>query len=115
MTTTTITFIVLSALLLVAVFFLGRVAYISGRRAKHINRLKAQIKYYRMAADDEHPAYMVKWLDLSDEVRIFGQWAVVRRAKVNGYIYETLIKVFTDEDDEFNKNEAEELCEILNS
>lgn len=39
---TTITIIVLSTLLLVAVFFLGRVAYISGRRATTICNLKSK-------------------------------------------------------------------------
>lgn len=39
----------------------------------------------------------------------YGRWAVCRTSIQNGYIHDTCIKVFTDEDDEFNQREAEEL------
>ena len=113
--TTTITIIVLSALLLVAVFFLGRVAYISGRRATTICNLKSKIKRYRMAADDLQPIYTVRRIDAEDKAHEYnGVWAVCRTSCQDGFIHNSCIKIFTDEDDEFNKNEADELCDKLN-
>lgn len=113
--TTTITIIALSAILLVSVFFLGRVAYISGRRLNTIANLKAKINRYRLASDDVHPLYTVRRIDANDPAHEYnGVWAVCRTSLQNGYIHNTCIKIFTDEDDEFNKNEAEELCEKLN-
>ena len=114
--TATITIIVLSALLLVAVFFLGSVAYISGRHATIICNLKSKIKRYRMAADDFQPIYTVRRIDAEDaEHEYNGVWAVCRISCQDGFIHNSCIKIFTDEDDEFNKNEADELCEMLNS
>lgn len=115
MTTTTITIIVLSSLLLVAVFFLGRVGYISERRAEYISRLKAKVNRYRIAADDVHPIYTVRRIDAEDSAHEYnGVWAVCRTSWQDGYYHSLCVKIFTDEDDEFNKNEAEELCEKLN-
>lgn len=43
------------------------------------------------------------------------RWVVLRRCFVNGSEYHTFIKGFNDEDADFNRREADELCEILNS
>lgn len=43
------------------------------------------------------------------------RWVVLRRCFVAGREYNTFIKDFNDEDAEFNRREADELCEILNS
>lgn len=111
----TTTIIILSAVLLVSVFFLGRVAYISERRMNTIANLKAKINRYRMAADDLHPLYTVRRIDANDPAHEYNNvWAVCRTSWQDGYIHNACIKIFTDEDDEFNKNEAEELCEKLN-
>lgn len=113
--TTTITIIVLSALLLIAAFLLGRVAYISDHRSAIIGNLKSKIKRYRMAADDIHPVYSVRRIDALDEAHEYnGAWAVCRTSYQGGDIHQSCIKIFTDEDDEFNKNEADELCDKLN-
>lgn len=113
--TSTITIIVLSALLLVAVFFLGRVAYISERRYATISNLKSKINRYRMAADDLRPTYSVRRIEAEDDAHEYnGVWAVCRTSCQNGFIHNSCIKIFTDEDDEFNKNEAAELCDKLN-
>lgn len=42
-------------------------------------------------------------------------WGVCRHTTNRGFMFCTTIKVFTDEDDDFNLREAEELCEMLNS
>lgn len=115
-TTITITIIVLSALLLVAVFFLGTVAYISGCNSATISHLKSKLKRYSMAADDVRPLYTVHRIDGVDNAHeYFGVWAVCRTSYQDGFILNSCIKIFTDEDDDFNHREADELCEILNS
>lgn len=115
MTISTTIIIIISALLLVAVFFLGRVAYISGRRLATINNLKAKVKRYRMAADDLRPIYTVRRIDAEDNAHEYnGVWAVCRTSCQDGFLHNCCIKIFTDEDDEFNKNEADELCDKLN-
>lgn len=43
-----------------------------------------------------------------------GLWGVYRVAIMGGEVFKTTLKVFTDEDDDFNRREAEELCDILN-
>lgn len=112
--TTTISIIVLSALLLVAVFFLGRVAYISGRRATTICNLKSKIKRYRMAADDVQPIYTVRRIETEDKSSEYnGVWAVCRTSCQDGFIHNSCIKIFTDEDDDFNHREAQELLDKL--
>lgn len=113
--TTTFTIIVLSALLLAAVFLLGRIAYISGRRLTAINSLKSEIRRCRMAADDVHAIYSVRRINAEDDAYEYnGTWAVCRTSSVDGVIHHSCIKIFTDEDDEFNLREAEELCDKLN-
>lgn len=42
-----------------------------------------------------------------------GKWAVIKKDKELPIAW-ALVKLFNDEDDEFNKRQAEELCEILN-
>lgn len=42
-------------------------------------------------------------------------WVVLRRSFVDGSEYHTFIKRFSDEDSEFNRRQADELCETLNS
>lgn len=112
---TTITIIALSVLLLVAVFLLGRTAYISGRRLTTIHNLKSKVRRYRMAADDVHPIYSVCRINAEDDAHEYnGTWAVCRTSYVDGVMHHSCVKIFTDEDDEFNKNEADELCDKLN-
>ena len=43
-----------------------------------------------------------------------GMWGVCRMTSQRGHIFLTTIKVFTDDDNEFNHREAVELCELLN-
>ena len=117
MTVTTITAIVLAFFLGFAVMVALRHACIAGKlRTKNTN-LRNALGRYKEADCDEKATYTVKRIDTLNEninPEIWGEWAVVRVTIVNGYIHHTLIKVFTDEDDEFNKNEADELCDKLN-
>lgn len=112
MTTVTTISIILTAVL---AFLFGRCMYISSRRATRISNQKAEINRYRLAADDLHPLYTVRRIDADDSAHEYnGVWAVCRTSWQDGYIHNSCIKIFTDEDDEFNKNEAVELCEKLN-
>lgn len=43
------------------------------------------------------------------------RWVVLRRCFINGSECNTFIKGFNDDDEEFNRHEADELCAILNS
>ncbi len=67
-----------------------------------------------LRANDCFALYSVKRID-NVECRYHGYWAVCRSSICEGGLYQTCIKVFTDEDDDFNKREAEELSEMLNS
>lgn len=113
--TTTITIIILAALLLVAAFILGRVVYISGIRSATISSLKSKINRYQSAADDPRPVYTVRRLYAADNAHEYnGVWAVCRTSFQDGFIHDSCIKIFTDDDDKFNLKEAQELCEKLN-
>lgn len=80
---------------------------------KNLNERLADYKTANLKPD----AYYVCKRACSDiclSPHLWGEWAVVRQKVVGGYMYETLIKAFTDEDDDFNRREAEELAEKLN-
>lgn len=113
---TTITIIILSAFTFIAVLILGRVAYVSERRSAVINNLKDKIKRYHTAAKDNKPYYTIRKITPEESENEGNKvWAVCRVSFKDGYYHTSCIKIFTDNDDEFNRTEAEELCEKLNS
>lgn len=73
-----------------------------------IEALEEQRGQYLTSAADEDAIYMSL---ITDDGRLY----IDRASVIEGHIYHTFIKSFTDEDTEFNQREAEELCEILNS
>lgn len=75
--------------------------------------LKETVDRYVEAENCVSPSYIVNCID-KPEHELFGRWAVVRICIVGGFIHHTCIKVFTDEDNEYNRRKAEELCEKLN-
>lgn len=77
--------------------------------------LAARIEGFLAAQADCDAYYFVRRIQSVEEHEHNGRWAVCRTSTIRNCIYNTCIKVFTDEDDDFNKLEAEELCEILNS
>lgn len=72
---------------------------------------------YRDANRDPNAIYFVQRVetDLPEHRQYNNCWGVCRRTTNRGFMFCTTIKVFTDEDDDFNLREAEELCEMLNS
>lgn len=118
MTTTAI--IILSVLLLVAIcvalFYRSR-ADIILRTAAHSRSQQIENYAYRDANRDPNAIYCVQRVetDLPEYRQYNNCWGVCRRTTNRGFMFCTTIKVFTDEDDDFNLREAEELCEMLNS
>ena len=110
---TTAIIITLSALLLASCFLLGRVGMLSDSRYNKIRSLNAKIDRYRQADIDVSPLYAVSRM-ITDNPDYNNRWAVCRLSMQNGHIHHTLIKAFTDEDEDFNKREADELCDKLN-
>lgn len=81
---------------------------------KKNKKLRECIDGYIDAEEDCNASYSVRRInDLKNEYCCF--WAVCRTSIVNRTIYNTWIKVFCNGDDEFNKREAEALCDMLNS
>lgn len=116
MTNSTITAIVLA-------FFLGLalvVALYQYKKADNLLRTNRsqhiKICAYRDANRDPNATYHVQRVqtDLPEFRQYNGCWGVCRRIANRGYMFATTIKVFTDEDDDFNHREAEELCDKLN-
>lgn len=109
--------IILAVLLLVAI----SVALFYRSRADIILRKsysqQIQINAYRDANHDPNAIYCVQRVetDLPEYRQYNNCWGVCRRTTNRGFMFCTTIKVFTDEDDDFNLREAEELCEMLNS
>lgn len=116
MTPSVITSIVLAFALGVA----AMVAALHYHKAKSLradNRsLRAKVDRYRAADRDHKGAYDIVRVDPSEDVapEIWCEWAVVRRTIIGGYMHSAIIKAFTDEDDDFNRRQAEELVEKLN-
>lgn len=107
----------------VLAFLLGRCAYISNR----LRRKVQDIKHKNQALFDDREILKSSLDKLCsvmthEDVTYYAspctsgsRWVVLRRCFVNGAEYHTFIKGFDDEDAEFNRREADELCEILNS
>ncbi len=114
---TTFAIITLVILLLVAI----NVALFYHKRADIIlrkSRSQQMENYaYRDANRDPNAIYCVQRVetDLPEYRQYNNCWGVCRRTTNRGFMFCTTIKVFTDEDDDFNLREAEELCEVLNS
>lgn len=118
MTTSTIFAIILAILLGMAIV----VALFYCKRADNLLRTNRsqliQISAYRDANRDPNKAsYHTQRVDTDlPEFRHYnGCWGVCRRITNRGFMITTTIKVFTDYDDDFNRREAEELCDMLNS
>lgn len=79
--------------------------------------LQIKVNGYKDANMDPNAFYQVQRVctDHPEFDKYNDCWGVCRRISKRGYIFCTTIKVFTDEDDEFNYREAVELCEILNA
>lgn len=58
--------------------------------------------------------YSVRRIECLEGHEHNGSWAVCRTSIQDGYMHHTCIKVFTDEDDEFNHSEAQELVDKIN-
>ena len=100
------TIAIILALFLGAAIVIAMRKHYAAERCLKVKSLNAKIQGY--------PLYSVKRID-NVECKYHGYWAVCRSSICEGGLYQTCIKVFTDEDDDFNKREAEELCEMLNS
>lgn len=114
MTAITTIAIILALFLGAAIVIAMRKHYAAERLRLKVKSLNAKIQGYRGSANDCFALYSVKRID-NVECKYHGYWAVCRSSICEGGLYQTCIKVFTDEDDDFNKREAEELCEMLSS
>lgn len=114
MTALTTISITLALFLGAAIVIALRQYYIADSMMRENKTYKARIESYRASKNDTNPGYSVQRI-LKQGHELFGRWAVCRTTYNNGYWHQSVIKVFTDEDDDFNKLEADELCEMLNS
>lgn len=114
MTTLTTISIMLALLLGVATVIAMRHYAIADNLRKKNKALKENVSEYREAENYTTPYYTVRRIDKPGH-EFFGCWAVVRCCVVGSCdLHKTCIKVFTNEDDDFNKRKADELCEKLN-
>ena len=74
--------------------------------ARKIKKQEEIIGRYVRADNDTAPTYMV--VATKD-----GHIGVCRNSTIDGFLHRTVIKIFTDPDQEFNQREAEELVEKL--
>lgn len=117
MTAITTIAIVLALFLGVAIVIAMRSYYRVDNLLRAIKSQQIQINAYRDMNMSPSATYHVQRVETDHpEFRHYnGRWGVCRRETNRGFIFCTTIKVFTDDDDDFNKREAEELCEMLNS
>ena len=107
----------LAVLVLATAFIFATYKYIRRLQEDLKNSLEINIRYHKANVETD-PRYIVEQLNHGMEYipdKYWGKYAVVRKTVVDCCIYETIVKVFTDSDSEFNRREAFELCEILNS
>lgn len=117
MTAITTIAIVLALFLGSAIAIAVRKHYEADNLRKKVESLQVKINDYRDASIEPVAFYLVQRVvtDNPEFRKYNGCWGVCRQIYKRGYIFTTTIKVFTDDDDDFNLREAEELCEILNA
>lgn len=113
----------LTTIAIILALFLGAAIVIALRHHNIATQLRIKIKVqderiksYQEANADISAYYSVKQVctEVPEYKKYNGYWGVCRYTSKGGCIIFTTIKVFTDEDNEFNKREAEELCDKLN-
>ena len=80
---------------------------VNRRHIKQIKELKEKIDRYIKADNCTTPSYFVN-------KTTYGCIGVERGCLIDGYIHSTVIKLFTDPEQDYNLREAEELVEKLN-
>lgn len=120
----TITSLVVAAMFGITFAVASRLSKVNDSIRKQVNKLKEKNqelandkKYLKCSLDkvcnsmtDDNVTYYASPCCLGSP-----NWVVLRRSFVDGSEYHTFIKRFSDEDSEFNRREADELCETLNS
>lgn len=119
----TITSLVVAAMFGIAFAVAWRLSNVNDSIRKRVQELKG--KNHELALDKEHLKCALDRACNSmtdDKITYYASpcvdspnWVVLRRSFVDGSEYHTFIKLFSDENSEFNQREADELCEILNS
>lgn len=117
MTALTIIAIILALFLGMAIVVAVRNYYRADSLLRKNKAQQIEINGYREANIDPNSTYHVMRVntDSPEFDNYNGCWGVCRYNTKRGRIIATTIKVFTDEDNDFNQREAEELCEMLNS
>lgn len=108
MTMTALTIIIYAATVLILAAALYIATRTIKRQDKEIRELNADINRHFAATLHPWATYMVT----TNETCGFAY--VIREATIDGHNFTTLIKVFTDEDPDFNLREAEDLAKHLN-
>ena len=92
----------------VSAFALILAVVVNRRHIKQIKVLKEKIDRYIKADNCTTPSYFVnKTTD--------GRIGVERSCLIDGYIHSTVIKLFTDPDQDYSRRCAEELLDMLNA
>ncbi|WP_301345929.1 MULTISPECIES: hypothetical protein [Muribaculaceae] len=113
--TLTIIAIILALFLGSAIMVAVRHYYRSDSLLRKNNAQQIQIDAYQDANNDPKAFYSVQRVETDNpEYREYnGHWAICRRIAKRGYLITTTIKVFTDDDDDFNFREASDLLDKL--
>lgn len=114
MTQSTILAIILALLLICAIVIAIRNQRITNKLQQRVVELNSEILRRKCAANDCASSYSFDKLFHWEEDTLGCYWTVYRAKDIDGNKYITYIKIFTDEDDEFNQREAHELCDKLN-
>lgn len=107
------------AVLLAAILVLVLV-WVYERRFDKMRReiavLRYEVEMRDLAEEDPDPIYKAAALYPNYPGYVEGAWYVYRLSCAGGIgMVKTTVKVLSDEDEDFNRREAEELCEILNA
>lgn len=108
MTMTALTIIIYSATVLIWAAALYIATRTIKRQDKEMRELNADINRHFAATLHPRATYMAT----TNETCGFAY--VTREVTIDGHNFTTLIKVFTDEDPDFNRREAEDLAKHLN-
>lgn len=108
MTTITTTAIILAALLGAAAILAALATIRNNALRERLRSVRGQLANMRLGCSDQHPRYI--------HAPYLNSWhAVWRRSAAPGEARDILVRLYTDDDEAYNRLRAEDLCDMLNA
>lgn len=97
----------------VAVAFAVASMYLAGKQLHENNELRARVLRYQKANESVNGVYIADRIK-DEKSKHFGKWCIIRCVVADNHLFEHVIKVFDNADEEANCTAAYKAINILN-